>query len=40
MLPELLMKKEYSGQEADLWAVGTCMYILLTGKMPFNSKDN
>jgi len=39
MLPELVAKREYSGQEADLWATGVVMYTILTGYLPFKGKD-
>lgn len=27
------------GKECDIWSLGVCIYQLLTGKMPFNAKD-
>ena len=37
--PELLNHKPY-GKEVDIWSVGVCLYVLVTGKLPFgNCKD-
>eukprot|EP00047_Mylnosiga_fluctuans_P010422 m.16163 g.16163 ORF g.16163 m.16163 type:complete len:726 (-) comp3113_c0_seq1:2288-4465(-) len=35
--PELLCKKPY-GKEVDIWSIGVCLYVLLTGKLPFPSE--
>jgi carbon catabolite-derepressing protein kinase len=39
MLPELTQKKEYDGKDADIWATGILMYVILTDKLPFSGKD-
>jgi PAS domain-containing serine/threonine kinase len=33
--PEILMRQEYRGPEADVWALGCCLYIILTATIPF-----
>jgi serine/threonine protein kinase len=37
--PEILMQKEYNGPEAEVWALGCCLYILLTGSVPFATQQ-
>ena len=40
MSPEIVSKKgEYDGPAADIWAVGVCMYIFLTGQTPYKADD-
>ena len=39
MAPELLHGKGYSGFGSDIWNLGVTLYIMLTGKIPFNSED-
>ena len=39
MSPEIVSKKEYSGQAADIWAIGVVLYVLLTGMLPFRADD-
>lgn len=36
--PEVLSKEGY-GQECDIWSLGVIMYMLLSGKIPFNGAD-
>lgn len=36
MSPELAMRKDHYGQPADVWALGVLLFIMLTGKLPFN----
>lgn len=35
MAPEIVMKQEYCGNGADVWALGVAMYVLLMGQFPF-----
>lgn len=38
--PEILLGEPYDTFKADIWAIGTILYIMSTGKMPFDkSKD-
>ncbi|XP_014781321.1 testis-specific serine/threonine-protein kinase 6 isoform X1 [Octopus bimaculoides] len=34
--PEILTGEPYDPHKADVWAIGAIMYIICTGKMPFN----
>jgi len=36
--PEVINKEGY-GKKADLWSVGIIAYLLLQGKLPFDSED-
>lgn len=33
--PEILKKKDYSAEVADIWACGVVLYCLICGNMPF-----
>jgi serine/threonine protein kinase len=35
MAPEILMKQEYSGSKADIFAAGIILFIMITGHLPF-----
>ena len=37
MSPEIVSKKEYYGNSADIWACGVLLYVLLQGCFPFKS---
>ncbi len=37
--PEMLMKKNYNGIMNDLFAAGVTLFILMTGKAPFNNAN-
>ncbi|KAJ3274418.1 hypothetical protein HDV01_003022 [Terramyces sp. JEL0728] len=37
--PEILMQREYVGPEAEIWALGCCLYIILSGAVPFSSAE-
>jgi len=38
MPPEISLRREYFGKEADIWSAGVLAFKLLTGDYPFNSK--
>lgn len=38
--PEIISKGGYTGQAADIWAVGIAMYKLLTGTFPFKGLND
>lgn len=33
--PEILKKKDYSAEVADIWACGIVLYCLICGNLPF-----
>lgn len=35
MAPEIVVKREYKGPSADIWALGVLLYVILTGIFPF-----
>jgi len=35
MTPEIVMKKDYYGQPADIWSLGILLYVMLCGQFPF-----
>jgi serine/threonine protein kinase len=39
MAPEICSNSSagYSGQKADIWALGCCLYVFITGRLPFHS---
>ena len=35
MAPEIVLKKEYEGPPADIWALGVLLFAILCGTFPF-----
>lgn len=40
MAPEIVVKKEYRGSLADVWALGVLLYVILTGVFPFKGQTD
>lgn len=40
MAPEIVNKVEYSGPQADIWALGVLLYALLNGWFPFKGRTD
>lgn len=38
MSPELLARKPYNGQLADVWAIGVLLFCLVVGRFPFTGR--
>ena len=39
MAPEIVLKKEYNGQKADIWSLGVLIYKLFCADFPFKGKN-
>ena len=39
MAPEIVMKKEYIGEKADIWSLGILLYKLFCADFPFKGKN-
>jgi len=39
LAPEVIKQKTFNGFAVDLWALGVCLLIFVTGKVPFFSED-
>jgi len=35
--PEMVLNKDYEGQKADIWSLGVCLFVMVTGDYPFDS---
>lgn len=40
MAPEIVQKKEYRGQAADIWALGVMMFVMLLGYFPYKGNSD
>ena len=39
MAPEIVLKKDYNGQKADIWSLGVLIYKLFCADFPFKGKN-
>jgi len=40
MAPEIVQKKEYRGEAADIWALGVMMFVMLMGYFPYKGSSD
>ena len=40
MSPEIVQRKEFCGEPADVWACGVLLYALLSGAFPFKGGND
>lgn len=40
MAPEVVQRKEYKGETADIWALGVLLFVSLTGFFPFKGQTD
>ena len=40
MAPEIIQKREYRGESADIWALGVLFYVIMVGFFPFKGSTD
>lgn len=39
MSPEIILRKNYCGKKADMWALGIMLFVMLSGYFPFRGAN-
>lgn len=40
MAPEIIMRKQFCGMKADIWALGVLLFVIVTGTYPFKGSTD